>query len=151
MRLRAGLDSDIEWLVELRAEVLREDLERLGAYDAVRVRQRMRDAFVPANTQVIVVDGADAGSITVRAEDDVQWIEHFYLTPSAQGKGLGTVVLRTVLASDDPRPFRLNVLQGSPARRLYERHGFTVDTEDAVDVFMTRSHVARDQGARKTR
>jgi ribosomal protein S18 acetylase RimI-like enzyme len=33
---------------------------------------------------------------------------------------------------------RLNVLQGSPARRLYERHGFTVESQDPVDVFMVR-------------
>ncbi|MGC4769064.1 hypothetical protein ACLQ25_08770 [Micromonospora sp. DT44] len=33
---------------------------------------------------------------------------------------------------------RLNVLRGSPARRLYERHGFTLETEDPIDVFMVR-------------
>ena len=36
------------------------------------------------------------------------------------------------------RPVRLNVLQGSPARRLYERHGFVLESEDPVDVFMVR-------------
>ena len=35
-------------------------------------------------------------------------------------------------------PVRLNVLQGSAARRLYERHGFTVTASDPVDVFMLR-------------
>ncbi|MYV63244.1 GNAT family N-acetyltransferase, partial [Streptomyces sp. SID4931] len=35
-------------------------------------------------------------------------------------------------------PVRLDVLQGSPARRLYERHGFTLEREDAVDVFLVR-------------
>ncbi|WP_426502875.1 hypothetical protein ACPPVO_35270 [Dactylosporangium sp. McL0621] len=33
---------------------------------------------------------------------------------------------------------RLNVLQGSAARRLDERHGFTLESEDPVDVFTTR-------------
>jgi hypothetical protein len=37
---------------------------------------------------------------------------------------------------------RLNVLQGSPARRLYERYGFVVEAEDAVDVFMVRGTAA---------
>jgi hypothetical protein len=35
-------------------------------------------------------------------------------------------------------PVRLNVLQGSAVRRLYERHGFTVEVQDAVDVYMVR-------------
>ncbi|MGC4878635.1 hypothetical protein ACLQ26_20545 [Micromonospora sp. DT43] len=33
---------------------------------------------------------------------------------------------------------RAVVLRGSPARRFYERHGFTVETEDPIDVFMVR-------------
>jgi hypothetical protein len=55
-------------------------------------------------------------------------------------------VLRTVLARADSEgtDVRLNVLRGSPARRLYERHGFTVDSEDAVDVFMVRAPGAGD-------
>jgi len=32
-----------------------------------------------------------------------------------------------------------NVLHGSAAQRLYERHGFTVVTENPVDIFMLRS------------
>jgi hypothetical protein len=32
-------------------------------------------------------------------------------------------------------------LQGSRARALYERHGFVVECEDAIDVFMVR-HVS---------
>lgn len=136
---RSATEHDIEWLVDLRAEVLREDLERLGRYDTHRVRQRMRDSYVPTSTRVIVEDGEEIGCVTVRVEDDARWLEHFYLVPHAHGRGIGGQVLREILAVEDPRPFRLNVLQGSPARRLYERHGFTVDSEDEVDVFMTRS------------
>ncbi|ROQ07171.1 acetyltransferase (GNAT) family protein [Curtobacterium sp. PhB172] len=135
--LRNSIPEDIEWLVELRAQVLRADLERLGRFDAVRVRRRMRDAFAPEHTRVVVVDGCDRGSITVRPDADTRWIEHFYLAPDAQGRGIGSTVLRTVLSASHTGTTRLNVLQGSPARRLYERHGFVVDTEDDVDVFMT--------------
>lgn len=138
MELRAATATDIDWLVELRAQVLRADLERLGRYDPHRVRQRMRDGYRPESTRIIVVDGEDIGSIAVREEPDARWIEHFYLAPTAQNRGIGTRVLTHVLAEHDPRSHRLNVLRGSPARRLYERHGFTVDSEDDVDVWMTR-------------
>src|ERR1700758_1262037 len=43
--LRAAVDSDALWIAELRALVLRPDLERLGRFDAVRVRQRFLSAF----------------------------------------------------------------------------------------------------------
>ncbi|HWD84075.1 MAG TPA: GNAT family N-acetyltransferase [Kribbella sp.] len=138
--LRPATADDIEPLADLRAVVMRPDLERLGRYDEHRVRQRFRDGFVPAHTQIVQVDGALAGSIAMRPADDARWLEHFYLDPLHQGRGLGTAVLGTVLAATDAEgsTVRLNVLQGSAARRLYERHGFVVESEDPVDIFMVR-------------
>jgi GNAT superfamily N-acetyltransferase len=137
--LRPATVDDSAWMAELRAVVMRPDLERLGRYDETRVRRRFLDAYRPEHTSVIVVDGVAAGLFAVRPEPEERWLEHFYLGPEHQGVGLGTAVLAQVLSDDgDPRPFRLNVLQGSPARRLYERHGFTLEREDDVDVWMVR-------------
>ena len=133
--LRPALAVDAEWIAELRADVLRPDLERLGRYDETRVRQRFREAFEPALTWIIVVDATDVGSVAVRPDGDVSWLEHFYIATSHQGRGVGGRVLRMVLVDADV--YRLNVLSGSPARSLYERHGFVVDSQDEVDVFMT--------------
>lgn len=138
--LRSAEPADLEAIVELRATVMRPDLERLGRFDEHRVRQRLRDAFSPQHTSVIVADGAFAGCVAVRPAEDARWLEHFYLDPRLQGRGLGSAVLRTLLARTDADDVlvRLNVLQGSAARRLYERHGFTVEAQDPVDVFMVR-------------
>ncbi|MHC3467391.1 GNAT family N-acetyltransferase [Streptomyces sp. 7R007] len=138
--LRPGDPADVEALVELRATVMRPDLERLGRYDEHRVRQRLRDAFSPQHTSVVMAGGDLAGCVTVRPVEDRLWLEHFYLAPRHQGRGLGSAVLRTVLERSDAQntTVALSVLRGSPARRLYERHGFVVESEEAVDVFMAR-------------
>ncbi|MFD5769441.1 GNAT family N-acetyltransferase [Streptomyces sp. NPDC127049] len=141
--LRPGRAEDVEPVAELRALVMRADLERLGRYDEEKVRQRLRDGFSPAYTSIVETDGgALAGCVTLRPDTggDGLHLEHFYLSPDLQGRGLGTAVLDRLLARADAAgaPVRLNVLQGSPARRLYERAGFTVETEDPVDVFMVR-------------
>ena len=138
--LRSAEQADVEAIAELRATVMRPDLERLGRFDEHRVRQRLRDSFSSQHTSVIVVDGAFAGCVTVRPAEDGRWLEHFYLDPDLQGRGLGSAVLRTLLRRIDADrvPVRLNVLQGSAARRLYERHGFTVEAQDPIDVFMVR-------------
>jgi GNAT superfamily N-acetyltransferase len=130
-------------VAELRAQVMRPDLERLGRYDEHRVRQRLRDGFVPAHTWVIGVDGTFAGCVALRPAQDAHWLEHFYLDPALQGRGIGSAVLGTLLERHDrdDAPIRLNVLRGSPALRLYERHGFRVESEDPVDVFMVREPV----------
>ncbi|MFE7901291.1 GNAT family N-acetyltransferase [Streptomyces sp. NPDC057424] len=138
--MRPAEPADVEPLAEVRAVVMRPDLERLGRYDEYRVRQRLRDAFAPQHTSIIETDGTFAGGVALRPSEDGHWLEHFYLSPDVQGRGLGSAVLRTLLARTDAdgELVRLNVLQGSPARRLYERHGFTVESQDPVDVFMLR-------------
>ncbi|POX52573.1 GNAT family N-acetyltransferase [Streptomyces sp. Ru71] len=138
--LRPASAADIDMAVELRAVAMRPDLERLGRYDEHRVRRRLRDCFEPAHTWVIEVGGAFAGCVALRPAEDAHWLEHFYLAPELHGHGIGSGVLLRLLERCDRAgvPVRLNVLQGSAARRLYERHGFTTESEDAVDVFMVR-------------
>jgi hypothetical protein len=51
--LRSATATDIEAVAELRATVMRADLERLGRYDEHRVRQRLRDAFSTQHTSII--------------------------------------------------------------------------------------------------
>ncbi|WP_190093815.1 GNAT family N-acetyltransferase [Streptomyces melanogenes] len=139
-KIRAASTADVEAAVELRAVVMRPDLERLGRYDEHRVRQRLRERFDPDHTWVIEVADAFAGCVALRPAEDAHWLEHFYLAPHLQGTGIGSGVLRELLERCDRGgfPVRLNVLQGSAARRLYERHGFEVEGEDPVDVFMVR-------------
>ncbi|BCJ31543.1 GNAT family N-acetyltransferase [Actinocatenispora sera] len=138
--LRPAVDADLDVLVELRATVMRADLIRLGRYDEHRVRQRLRDGFDPRYTSAIVAAGEVIGCLTVRPADDGWWLEHFYLAAHRQGGGIGSAVLRGVLARADAQrlPVRLVVLQGSAARRLYERHGFVFEREDPVDVYLMR-------------
>jgi hypothetical protein len=82
---RPAEPADVEAIAELRAVVMRPDLERLGRFDEHRVRQRLRNSFSPQHTSVIVADGAFAGCVTLRPAEDGQWLEHFYLAPSVQG------------------------------------------------------------------
>jgi GNAT superfamily N-acetyltransferase len=140
--LRPATPADAGWLADLRAEGLRPDLERLGRWDdatAARVRQHFLDEYVPANTDVIEHAGRPVGAIAIRPEPAEQWLEHFYLDPAVRGLGLGSQVLRHALdAHRDARPYRLVVVRGSRAIRLYERAGFVHESDhpNGVDLVM---------------
>ncbi|MFF2329956.1 MULTISPECIES: GNAT family N-acetyltransferase [unclassified Streptomyces] len=138
--MRPAEPEDVEVIAELRAIVMRPDLERLGRYDEHRVRQRLRDVYAPEHTSVVLADGAFAGCVTLRPVENGWRLESFYLSPALQGRGIGTAVLGSLLARADEEDVtvRLNVLQGSAARALYERHGFTEERQDPIDVFMVR-------------
>jgi GNAT superfamily N-acetyltransferase len=139
--LRPAEDADVELIAELRAVTMRPDLERIGRFDPDRVRQRLRNGFAAEHTWVIEVEGEFGGCIALRPDIDAHWLEHFYLDPRWQGKGIGSAVLSKLLERCDREHLvvRVNVLHGSPAQRLYERHGFTVVTENPVDIFMLRT------------
>ena len=53
--------DDFESMADLRAEALRESLERLGRFDPVRVRERLRSAFEPACMRHILINGERVG------------------------------------------------------------------------------------------
>jgi len=140
--VRAATPRDAEWLADLKAAAMRSDLERLGRWDRGRARARFLESYVPATTRVVVVDNEDMGCITARPELDAWWIEHFYLWPRVQGRGLGGEVLEhTVATHQDGRPFMLAMVRDSPARHLYERHRFIYDYDDenGVDQIFRRS------------
>ena len=136
----AGRSGDGPPLAELRAVALRASLERVGRFDDVRVRQRFLASYAPADTHVLRGAGGVVGSLALRTTAAGRWIEHFYLHPSLQGRGLGSAVLHAVTSAADrtATTLHLDVLRGSDARRLYERHGFSFDHEDAVDIYLRR-------------
>lgn len=137
-RLRAATPEDFDEVVALKHDVLRADLARLGIWDEERSRDRVAQYFSPERTRMIVVDERIVGTVSVRPSTDGTWLEMFYLRAEAQGQGLGTRVLRALLA-ESPGTWRLLVLCGSSARSLYERHGFTVVEDDGIDVWMVRA------------
>lgn len=137
---RPATTADAPALADLRADVLRASLERLGRFDDVAVREFFLRAYVPANTWVLTRAREVLGSMALRPEEEATWIEHLYLARPLQGGGLGAALLRQVVAAADVTGtrLRLDVLQRSDARRLYERHGFVLDHEDEVDVWLRR-------------
>ncbi|WP_028562361.1 GNAT family N-acetyltransferase [Paenibacillus pinihumi] len=137
--LRQSQNSDVETIANLRAIVLRNDLTRLGRFDEEKVRQRLRNSFDPDHTWIIESDSSFVGCIALKPTLDGYLLEHFYIDPNHQGKGMGSHVLKKILEQRDVKGKRvtLNVLQGSPAKLLYERFGFKVDREDLIDVYMS--------------
>ncbi|MBH5317854.1 GNAT family N-acetyltransferase [Paenibacillus sp. GSMTC-2017] len=136
---RQSQSSDCETIANLRAVVLCDDLTRLRRFDEEKVRQRFRNSFEPAHTWIIEIDSAFVGCFAFKPTLDGYLLEHFYIHPNYQGKGIGSQVIRNLLEHHviEGTCITLNVLQGSAARRLYERFGFIVDREDLIDVYMT--------------
>jgi GNAT superfamily N-acetyltransferase len=127
--------SEFDALAELRIAAMRDSLERLGRFDPARARARLRDGFSPAHTLHVELAGERIGFFVLKPGADGLHLEHLYLRPEAQGRGVGSAVLAEVFAQADAGglPVHVGALRGSAANRFYLRHGFRLVAEEAFD------------------
>jgi len=130
--------EDFESMADLRAEALRDSLERLGRFDPVRVRERLRSAFEPAYMRHILVNGERAGYLTLipHAGSGSLRLHHLYVRPAHQGQGVGAWALEWVKAQGraSGKDITLGALRSSDANRFYLRHGFQLIEEQEFDL-----------------
>ena len=98
-----------------------------------------RAHFPGARFDVVERGGAPIGRLIVdRDEDEIRLLD-IALLPEHRGGGAGTALLRELLAEAAAQSKRvaIHVERANPARRLYERLGFRVESdEDAIYLFM---------------
>ena len=137
--LRPATEADFEPVLALSIRAMREHLERVGRFDPARRRDRMRRQFDAGILRIIEQDSAMAGCIGVELQGAAVEIRSLFLDLHAQRQGLGEAVFRAVRAAHPGRPFRIEVLKQSPARRFWERQGFVLTGEAAFDWLMERA------------
>ena len=128
-------DADFEPLLALRIDVMREDLERVGRFKPSRARRIFREHFDEPGLRTILIGNERVGCVGFRTEADCRKIDSFYLDRRYHNSGLGTAILKVLLAESDVRglPVQLEVLTGSKAQRFYERHGFVKLSQDDIE------------------
>ena len=133
-------DTDFEQLAAIRVDAMRESLERIGRFDPARARERLRNGFQPEYARHILADGARVGFFVLKEAPDALLLEHLYLTPATQGRGVGSTVLQHICCEADARELqiRLGALRDSAANQFYLRHGFAQTGEDAWDIYYAR-------------
>ncbi|KFN17611.1 GNAT family N-acetyltransferase [Aeromonas bestiarum] len=103
-------------------------------------RQHYEKHFPAADFLIVEQAGSPIGRLCVQyAADDVRIVD-IALLPDWHDRGIGTELLRTVLAKADAQrqTCSLSVEQGSRARRLYERLGFRACADSGLYTQMQR-------------
>jgi GNAT superfamily N-acetyltransferase len=135
-----------EELVTLRIEAMRASLERIGRFEVQRARERFLAGFVPEYTRHILLGAERVGFVAVKPTTDGLNLDHLYVRPEYQGRGVGSAVLGILFQEADKRalPLRVGALRGSDANRFYLRHGFVQTEESAWDIYYIRPPRNRD-------
>ncbi|WP_089083289.1 GNAT family N-acetyltransferase [Aquitalea magnusonii] len=128
--LRQAQLSDEKFLLDLRQQVMTEHLARVGEpTDDDSHLQRVRYQYDGA--QIVLINGNAVGLMKVFKTEKEWNLIQVQILPRFQGKGIGRFLIYTLLedAKRNGVVVRLSVLRGNPARHLYEKLGFCLESE----------------------
>ena len=140
MRLayRPATPDDVPWLIDLRMVTMAEYIAASGQ-ELSEDDHRARVLTDFEHIRVIELDGAAVGMIKVVRKPDAWQLVQVQVQPDQQGRGIGAKVVGELVT--DARgagvPVTLSVLKVNPAKRLYERLGFSVVCEKPRSFEMT--------------
>ena len=133
-------DADFDRLAGMRITAMRESLERVGRFNPERARERLRSTFSPEHTRVIAFEEVPVGFYAARPSAEGLRLDHLYVLPDFQSRGIGGEVLRKIFeeADKDAAPILVGALKESASNRFYQRHGFVKTSESEWDIYYVR-------------
>jgi predicted GNAT family acetyltransferase len=92
-----------------------------------------------------LIDGVSVGFVVVRLVESNLALEHLYVVPEHQKKGIGSAVLGSVLKEADARSVAVKpgALHDSDSNRFYQRHGIVKTAETGRDIYCVRAPMPR--------
>jgi GNAT superfamily N-acetyltransferase len=116
----------VDWTDERKEIFLR---QQFAAQDL-----HYRENYPGAQRDIVLIAGQPAGRLYIhRGSDEIRLMD-IALVPEFRGAGLGTQLIQDVLAEGERvgKPVTIHVEVFNPARRLYERLGFTNKVDKGV-------------------
>jgi len=124
---RAGAEDRV-WLEELRRSVYRDlFFATWGAWDEERHLRHFAECWEQGSIELVEVDGARVGMVQIFERPDEVVVAEIQIAPQSQSKGIGSCVLRDVIARAHARGKKVTLSTGLQNRRafdLYVRVGF---------------------------
>lgn len=136
-QLRSCAEIDQDWAYALKCDAYREVVERqFGPWDEAFQRDLFdQRCWKPAISHIVLVEEAPVGLIAWEDRRDHRWLDEIQIVREWRGRGLGSILLRDLLAQarGSRMPLRLQVLRENiRAQALYRRLGFEASGESAT-------------------
>lgn len=146
--LRPATRGDYDFLWWLHRVTMRPYVEATWGWDEAWQSHYFQQHFDPASRDIIEADGVTVGCISAERHEERIFLAVIEIAPDYQNRGIATTLIRALLDEGDRTalPVELSVLKANPARRLYERLGFSMVGETGSHIVMRRTPHGRDRG-----
>jgi ribosomal protein S18 acetylase RimI-like enzyme len=126
IELHEAKTEDLDQLVKIRIAAMRESLEKIGRFDAARARARLTQDFQTKYTTCLIYKTNIIGFIISKQENEEIVINHLYVLPQFQNRGIGKFVLDKIIeqGKNERRNIKLMALKESRANNFYLNNGF---------------------------
>ena len=112
-----------------------------------------QENYTDTDFLVILRDDTPIGRLYVaRWKDEIRIVD-IALLPLYRGSGVGTTILRDLLAEADAagKPVRIHVERNNPALWIYQRLGFVMIEDKGVYLFMERRPTVKTESVERER
>lgn len=136
--LRPAAPTDRTFCYQLYLACMKPWLTALGTWNANRIEALFDEYFVVDEISVTRLDQKDIGYLQVTTSNGAMNLDQFHLLADFQRRGIGTQLLRKVIAEARAYalPLRLDLIRGNPAQSLYAREGFEITHSDDTKHYM---------------
>jgi ribosomal protein S18 acetylase RimI-like enzyme len=128
-QLRRAAESDKPFLYQLQCLTMRRHIETTWGWDEAWQKDDFEHRFERCAISIIEDAGESIGSLWLEERPTALYIADIQVLPEWQGRGIGTAVLRSVIADAVSRHLDVELVVlpvNTGALRLYERMGFLV-------------------------
>ncbi|WP_291143871.1 GNAT family N-acetyltransferase [Flavobacterium sp. UBA7680] len=134
---RKALETDMDYLLQLRKETMSEHLINSGIVSNDE-DQLLRINYLFDQAKIVVLDNENVGLLKLDEKENRIEIVQIQIDPKFQKKGLGQQIIKEVIknALAEKKELVLSVLKANPAKELYERLGFKIIDEDEFSFMM---------------
>ena len=137
---RQAAATDDPFLLELYTSTRANELSMLNLSEAQKQAfmkmqfEAQRRCYPPADHQIICLQGRPVGRTLIKRSEDSFLLVDISLLPEARNRGIGAYLVGELLdeAANHGKAVELRVMVTNPARRLYERLGFTIVAQESA-------------------
>jgi ribosomal protein S18 acetylase RimI-like enzyme len=132
--LKQAREEHYDFALHLYLQGMRPYMQELSVWDEQEQRAAFATQWKCGEARIISVDEDDAGWLQIAELPGEIRLQKFFIAPLYQRSGIGSEVLSELLVTWRPtgKKIVLKVLKNNPARRLYERLGFSVVAEAGI-------------------